>query len=162
MQNRAVAMAMKLLRMEVRYEHDVVLARQRARQIAAALKFDAQDQTRIATAVSEIARNAFQYAGGGAVEFRIDNMPEPTLMISIRDTGKGISNLQEIYDGKYVSRTGMGLGIIGAKRLMDHFTVETSFEKGTAVVLGKAIPPKFSTLSKSDLQSLLSKLDEKL
>ena len=153
---------LNLLRTDIRHEQDVVLARQRARQIAVALKFDSQAQTRIATAVSEIARNAFQYAGGGAVEFRIDNMPEPTLMISIRDTGKGISHLQEIYDGKYVSRTGMGLGIIGAKRLMDHFTVETSTGKGTAVVLGKAIPPKFSTLNKSDLQNLLSKLDEKL
>jgi signal transduction histidine kinase/DNA-binding response OmpR family regulator len=153
---------LNLLRTDIRHEQDVVLARQRARQIAAALKFDSQAQTRIATAVSEIARNAFQYAGGGVVEFRIDNSPEPTLMVSIRDTGKGISNLQEIYDGKYVSRTGMGLGIIGAKRLMDQFTVETSSGKGTAVVLGKAIPSKFSTLNKSDLQNLLSKLDEKL
>ena len=153
---------LNLLRTDIRHEQDVVLARQRARQIAAALKFDSQAQTRIATAVSEIARNAFQYAGGGVVEFRIDNIPEPTLMISIRDTGKGIANLQEIYDGKYFSRTGMGLGIIGAKRLMDHFTVETSSGKGTVVVLGKAVPPKFSTLNKTDLQNLLSKLEEKL
>ena len=54
-----------LLTLEVRLEHDVVLARQRARQVAGLLGFDAQDQTRVATAVSEIARNAFQYAGGG-------------------------------------------------------------------------------------------------
>jgi anti-sigma regulatory factor (Ser/Thr protein kinase) len=53
-------MPLNLLRMEIRYEHDVVLARQRARQVAAALKFDSQDQTRVATAVSEVARNAFQ------------------------------------------------------------------------------------------------------
>ena len=65
---------LNLLRTDIRHEQDVVLARQRARQIAAALKFDSQAQTRIATAVSEIARNAFQYAGGSAVEFRIDNM----------------------------------------------------------------------------------------
>ena len=153
---------LNLLRTDIRHEQDVVLARQRARQIAVALKFDSQDQTRIATAVSEIARNAFQYAGGGMVEFRIDNNPEPTLMISIRDTGKGISNLNAIYDGKYVSRTGMGLGIIGAKRLMDHFTIETNSGEGTTVVLGKTIPSKFSALDKGDLQNLLSKLDEKL
>lgn len=60
-------MALPLLRMEIRHEYDVVLVRQRARQIAAALKFDSQDQTRIATALSEVARNAFQYAGGGFV-----------------------------------------------------------------------------------------------
>jgi signal transduction histidine kinase/CheY-like chemotaxis protein len=153
---------LKLLRTDIRHEQDVVLARQRARQIAVTLKFDSQDQTRIATAVSEIARNAFQYGGGGMVEFRIDNMPEPALMISICDKGKGIPNLHEIYSGKYVSRSGMGLGIIGAKRLMDHFTVETSSEKGTTVVLGKTIPPKFSALDNGDLQRLLSKLDEKL
>ncbi|HEY6464429.1 MAG TPA: anti-sigma regulatory factor, partial [Candidatus Acidoferrales bacterium] len=56
---------------EIKLENDVVLARQKARAIAAALKFDSQDQTRIATAVSEIARNTFQYGGGGTAEFRI-------------------------------------------------------------------------------------------
>ena len=72
--NRPEAM-LNILRMDIRYEHDVVLARQRARQVAVALKFDAQDQTRIATAVSEIARNAFQYAGGGLAEFRLEKLP---------------------------------------------------------------------------------------
>ena len=62
-------MQLKLITMEIRYEHDVVLARQRARTIAAFLKFDVQDQTRIATAVSEIARNCFEYAGAGSVDF---------------------------------------------------------------------------------------------
>ena len=62
-------MKLKLLRMEIHYERDVVLARQRARTVAAALKFDVQAQTRLATAVSEIARNAFQYAGGGWIDF---------------------------------------------------------------------------------------------
>ena len=56
---------MNLLTIDLRFENDVVLARQKARMIAAALKFDPQDQTRIATAVSEIARNTFQYGGGG-------------------------------------------------------------------------------------------------
>ena len=65
-------MSKAILGMEIRLEHDVVLARQRARQIAGLLGFDAQDQTRIATAVSEVARNAFQYAGGGKVDFSIE------------------------------------------------------------------------------------------
>ena len=73
-------MALPLLRMEIRHEHDVVLVRQRARQIAAALKFDSQDQTRIATALSEVARNAFQYAGGGLVEFQIETPPAAALI----------------------------------------------------------------------------------
>src|SRR5581483_38568 len=151
-------MPLNLLRMEIRREHDVVLARQRARQIAAALKFDPQDQTRIATALSEIARNAFQYAGGGMVEFQIQKDAEPALQISVSDKGRGIADIDQILDGKYVSATGMGLGVIGARRLMDIFSVETS-SKGTTVVLGKRIPAKSSILGKKDLDALLSNLE---
>jgi signal transduction histidine kinase/DNA-binding response OmpR family regulator len=152
-------MALNLLRMDIRYEHDVVLARQRARQVAAALKLDAQDQTRIATAVSEIARNAFQYGGGGLVEFRVDKAPESMLSISISDKGKGISDLREILDGKYVSQTGMGLGLLGAKRLMDVFQVETAPGKGTTITLGKLLSNKYPSFVKKDLNSLLSTLE---
>ena len=60
-----------IMTVAIRYEQDVVLARQRTRQIAQYLGFDSQDQTRLATAVSELARNAFGYAGGGKVEFAI-------------------------------------------------------------------------------------------
>ena len=154
-------MKLKLLNMEIRYEHDVVLARQRARTIAAALKFDAQAQTRIATAVSEVVRNAFQYAGGGAVEFEIDNGVEKMMLISVRDQGPGIGNLEEILGGKYVSKTGMGLGMIGAKRLLDRFQVETRKGDGTTVILGKLIPLKFARLSESELQGLLSNIERK-
>lgn len=152
-------MALNLLRMDIRYEHDVVLARQRARQVAAALKFDTQDQTRIATAVSEIVRNAFQYGGGGLVEFQIDKAAEPRLSVSVVDKGKGIGNLREILDGKYVSQTGMGLGLLGAKRLMDFFHVETAAGKGTTITLGKLLPSKYPSFAKKDLDSLLSKLE---
>ena len=154
-------MAVNLLRMDIRYEHDVVLARQRARQIAAVLNFDSQDQTRIATAVSEIARNAFQYAGGGLVEFRIDKAPEQVLTIVIRDKGAGIANLREILDGKYQSRTGMGLGLLGAQRLMDAFQVESNEGNGTAVYLGKVIPQAFARLHKKALDGLLSQVESK-
>jgi signal transduction histidine kinase/CheY-like chemotaxis protein len=151
----------KLLKMDVRYEHDVVLARQRARTIAAALKFDVQDQTRIATAVSEVVRNAFQYAGGGSIDFEVENGAERMLLISVRDGGRGIPNLDEILGGKYVSKTGMGLGLIGAKRLLDHFQVETSQASGTAVVLGKFIPDRFTRLSNPELNALLSTIERK-
>ena len=69
---REPPMSLPLLTLEIRLEPDVVLARQRARQIAGLLGFPPLDQTRIATAVSEIARNAFQYAGGGKVEFLVE------------------------------------------------------------------------------------------
>ena len=154
-------MKLKLLTMEIRYEHDVVLARQRARTIAAALKFDVQAQTRIATAVSEVVRNAYQYAGGGSVDFEVDNGLDKMLLISVRDHGPGIPNLDEIFDGKYVSKTGMGIGMVGAKRLLDRFEVETKKGKGTQVTLGKIIPYKFTRLGDSELNSLLATIERK-
>jgi signal transduction histidine kinase/CheY-like chemotaxis protein len=154
-------MQLKLMTMEIRYEHDVVLARQRARAIAAALKFDVQDQTRIATAVSEVARNAFQYADGGSVDFEMENGAEKMFVITVRDQGRGIPNLDEILSGKYVSKTGMGVGMIGAQRLLDHFRVETGKGKGTVVTLGKIVPFKFTRWGEKELNSLLTTLERK-
>src|SRR5215204_6146262 len=107
-----------LITVNIRYEHDVVLARQRARQIAVLLGYVTQDQVRIATAVSEIARNVFQYAQQGRIEFTVQTGNQPIFQIRISDSGPGIENLPLILEGHYVSRTGMGLGIIGARRLM--------------------------------------------
>jgi len=127
-----------ILTVQLRYEHDVVTVRQRARRIAAMLGFELQDQTRIATAASEIARNAFKYAGGGTVEFRLEGpAPQQQFVIEVIDQGPGIAALQEILDGRYTSKTGMGLGIIGAKRLMDRFNIDSAAGKGTRVSLGK-------------------------
>src|SRR5881227_1284532 len=113
-----------ILTVSIRTEHDTVAARQRSRQIARLLGFDTQDQTRIATAVSEIARNAFRYAKGGRVEYVLDGNTRPQLLIiKISDSGPGIPMLKSILDGQYTSTTGMGLGIIGARRLMDQFEI---------------------------------------
>ena len=152
-------MALNLFSIDIRLENDVVLARQKARTIAAAVKFDTQDQTRIATAVSEIARNAFQYAGGGRAEFSIEDNPEKMLLVRLRDKGRGIPNLDEILGGKYVSQTGMGLGIIGAKRLMDHFKIETNSRQGTTVILGKKVPRGFSRFKPGELDKVLSSIE---
>ncbi len=152
-------MMLNLVTIEIRLENDVVLARQKARSIAAALKFDAQDQTRIATAVSEIARNTFQYGGGGQVEFQISGDPENLLMITLRDKGRGIQNLQQVMDGKYVSQTGMGQGIIGAKRLMDDFQIETGPDRGTEVRLVKKLPRRMPRLEKHELNDVLSSIE---
>ena len=90
-------MSVRILSVSIRSEHDTVAARQRARQIARLLGFDAQDQTRISTAVSEIARNAFNYAGGGYVEYSIEGTVAPQLfLIKVTDSGPGIRNLINI------------------------------------------------------------------
>jgi anti-sigma regulatory factor (Ser/Thr protein kinase) len=152
-------MALNLFTIDIRNENDVVLARQKARTIAAALQFDSQDQTRIATAVSEIARNTFQYGGGGRAEFRMEPSPENMLIVTLRDKGKGIGNLQQILDGRYVSQTGMGVGLVGAKRLMDYFHIDTRPGEGTTVVLGKKMPPRFTRLDSGELNKALAKIE---
>jgi signal transduction histidine kinase len=130
-----------LLTVELAHEYDIVLARQRARQLAAALELDGQDQIRFATAVSEIARNAHQYARGGRVEFQLHGDPAPTLVARVIDRGPGIARLKEILDGQYVSATGLGVGMLGARRLSDTFSVRSSAGGGTEVELGKRLPP---------------------
>ncbi len=127
-------MSLSILAVTIRYEYDTVAARQRARQIARLLGFDSQDQTRISTAVSEIARNAFTYAGGGRVEYLLEGRTAPQLFIvKITDSGPGIRDLGTILEGRYRSSTGMGLGIIGARRLMDQFQIESSPGHGATI-----------------------------
>jgi anti-sigma regulatory factor (Ser/Thr protein kinase) len=133
-------MSEPILSVALAHETDVVLARQRARQIAALLEFDPQDQVRIATAVSEIARNAFRYARGGKVVFSLDGATAPQLLtVAVIDRGPGIDDLATILDGSYRSSTGMGMGLIGTRRLMDMFEV-TSSPGGTTVTFGKLVP----------------------
>jgi signal transduction histidine kinase len=129
----------RLLTVHLSSETDFLLARQRAKQIAEILGFDNQDQTRIATAVSEIARNAYEYAVGGIVEFHFDRDEQSAFRIVIRDEGRGISGLQEIFDGTYVSASGMGVGISGSRKLMDDLDIVSS-PTGTTVTLRKYLP----------------------
>ncbi len=136
-------MSVRILSVSIRSEHDTVAARQRARQIARQLGFDAQDQTRISTAVSEIARNAFNYAGGGQVEYLIEgNVAPQLLLVKVTDSGPGIPNLLSILEGTYQSQTGMGLGIVGARRLLDQFQIESTPGAGTTVWLKKLLPKR--------------------
>ena len=127
-----------LLTVSIAGEGDLVLARRRATQIAGLLGMERQDQTRIATAVSEIVRNAYTYAHGGRVEFFVERAPRLALRVVVQDSGTGIPHLQSIWDGTYRSTTGMGLGIVGAKRLSDQFDLQSTPE-GTRVTLLKQI-----------------------
>ena len=152
-------MSLSILTTQLSFEHDVVLVRQRARQVAKLLGFDAQDQTRIATAVSEIARNALNYGGGGKIEFEVNGKTAPQLMvIRISDRGRGIPNLQEILEGRYQSRTGMGLGIVGARRLMDQFQIESAPDAGTTVLLKKLLPATAELVSQQRLSEISTEL----
>jgi signal transduction histidine kinase/CheY-like chemotaxis protein len=152
-------MGIAILSVDIRHEHDTVNARQRARQVARLLGFDLQDQTRIATAVSEIARNAFNYAHGGRIEYLIEGRTRPQLfVVKVVDRGPGIHNLTDILEGRYQSQTGMGLGIIGAKRLMDQFQIESVPGVGTTVVLTKLMPKRAPLIVDADLARISTEL----
>ncbi len=148
-----------ILTVKITSEPDVVLARQRARQLARLVGFDAQDQTRIATAVSEIARNAYVYAGGGHVEFLIEGQTAPQLFaVRVVDQGPGIPHLDVVLSGQYQSSTGMGLGLVGARRLMDVFDVDSTPGCGTTVVMRKLLPRRTPLVTAAGLPSLLDAL----
>ena len=149
--------AFPILTTEIRYEHDVVLARQRAREVARLLGFETQDQTRLATAVSELARNAFQYAGAGRVDVLLERGDVPTLVVRVSDRGPGIADLAGVLEGRYVSPTGMGLGIVGAQRLTDRFEIESG-SSGTVVSVAKTLPPRERAVTSEQIAQLSARL----
>jgi signal transduction histidine kinase/CheY-like chemotaxis protein len=128
-----------LLRMSLDHEEDVVLARRAARDVAEALGFDNSDQTRIATATSELARNAHRYARRGIVSIARDDR---ALVIEVTDDGPGIPHLDDVLAGRYTSHTGMGQGLVGVRQLMDGFDIASSPEGGTRVSVTKRLPPR--------------------
>jgi signal transduction histidine kinase len=141
------------------FEYDLVAARRRARQIAGLLGFDDQHQTRIATVASEIARNALRYGGGGRIEFGIEaRSGAQALYMTVTDRGPGIENLDEIMSGRYKSQTGMGLGIVGAQRLMDDLQINTAPGKGTTVTMRRLLPPSAPSLTESGVIKLVDQL----
>ena len=153
-------MTIPILSVQIRHEHDTVAARQRSRQIARMLGFDNQDQTRIATAISEITRNAFRYAGGGKLEFIVEGAASPQLLIMrVSDRGPGIRNLEDILDGQYVSSTGMGLGILGARRLVDQFDIQSTPQQGTTVTLKKIFPRRAPFLSRTEAVRIVDQIN---
>ena len=156
-------MSLRILSLRIEQELDVVASRQRARQIATLCGFNAQDQARIATAVSELARNVYSYARAGRVEFAVEGSTAPQLLvIRIEDKGPGIAHLDVVLSGRYQSPTGMGMGIVGARRLMDQFDIQTTTDAsagtgigtGTTVTLKKLLPPDAPLLTAASVGAL--------
>jgi signal transduction histidine kinase/CheY-like chemotaxis protein len=151
-------MKTRLLIVALDRETDIVLVRQRTRKLASLLGFDAQDQTRITTAVSEIARNAWEYAGGGRIEYWLTGDKPQRFELVVRDKGKGIADLESVLSGTFRSQTGMGLGVLGARRLMEQFDVETAPGRGTTVRLGKPLPRRVAPLDQGELNAIAKAL----
>jgi signal transduction histidine kinase len=148
-----------ILTQMIQLEADVVLARQRARHIAALLGFDSPNQTRIATAVSEIVRNAFEYAHGGKVEYFVEDKGQQQIfVVCVSDKGPGIRDLSLVSNPDQKPRTGITSGLVGARRLMDQFSVESTPETGTTVCLGKNIPPRTPKITGADVGKIAIEL----
>ncbi|MFY1687355.1 anti-sigma regulatory factor [Plantactinospora sp. WMMB782] len=117
---------------------DVVRVRQLVRTAAVAVKLSLVDQTKLVTAASELARNTLVYGGGGGAEVSVvDSGRRRGIRIVFSDDGPGIANLELALTDGYTSGGGLGLGLGGARRLVDEFEVETAAGRGTRVTVTK-------------------------
>jgi serine/threonine-protein kinase RsbT len=123
----------------IQSDADVVAARQRARELASDLELTSTDQTLLATAISEVARNIIHYAGSGEVLLAIvhDEDGRPGIQVVARDEGPGIEDIERALQDGYTTGGGLGLGLPGARRLVDEFAIESEPGEGTAVTLVK-------------------------
>jgi len=148
-----------LLTVAIRTELDVIASRLRARQISALCGFGNHEQTRFATAVSELARNAFAYAAGGKVSFLVGQLgPRQALLVVVEDQGKGIAGLDRILALDADTHGAKGGGLPAARRLMDHCDIVTG-SGGTRIVLAKACPAHLPMLDAGDIDAAMSQLD---
>lgn len=119
-------------------DRDVIQARQTVRAIAKDIGFSLTDQTRITTAVSELARNIAQYAGRGVVRIRsLEDRGRVGIEVRAEDQGPGISDVEQALEEGKSTGGGMGLGLSGAKRLMDEFEISSTPNVGTMVLIRK-------------------------
>jgi len=123
----------------IRTARDVVQACDLAREVARKLGFSLLDQTKIATAASELARNILLYVGDGEVRVSLVEAPKRGIRIAAVDSGAGIPDVDLVMNSGYRSRTGMGMGLKGTKRLMDDLAIESRAGAGTTVVATKLV-----------------------
>lgn len=124
--------------MAVRMEEDVVRVRQVVRQWAVEMGFSLVEQTKIVTASSELARNTVIYGGGGQVRLEaLNDGSRRGLRLTFEDRGPGILDAAQALKDGYTTGTGLGLGLGGARRLMDEFAISSVVGEGTRVTVAK-------------------------
>ena len=126
-------------RIAIESDADVVTARQRARQLAGEVDLTSTDQTLLATAISEVARNITTYATRGEVRLRIvrDGDGRAGIEVVASDQGPGIADIDRALQDGFTTGGGLGLGLPGARRLVDEFAIESAPSQGTTVTLVK-------------------------
>lgn len=124
--------------MDIKSEGDIVAARRTVRDAAAQIGFGITDVTRIVTAASELARNVFKYAGEGVMHWRrLDEPGRAGIELRFIDRGPGIADVQQALQEGFSTGAGLGLGLPGAKRLMDELEIQSAAGQGTSVTLKK-------------------------
>jgi serine/threonine-protein kinase RsbT len=122
---------------------DIVEARKAGHQLALNLGFTLTDVTMIATAISEVARNITSYAGRGAVRVAVaDREGRKALVVRAEDDGPGIADIERAMEDGYSTGRGLGLGLPGARRLMDRLIVESALGRGTVIEMWKWVPAR--------------------
>ncbi len=127
------------VRLDIATDGDIVLARQSGRELAGQMGCSPADATLIATAISEVARNIVSYAGSGEVHIEVvdGGNGRNAIEVTARDEGPGIADLAVAMQDGWSSGRGLGLGLPGARRLMDEFRIDSQVGKGTCVVMRK-------------------------
>jgi serine/threonine-protein kinase RsbT len=126
----------------IRHESDIVAARREGRSLGTRLGFSSGELTVIATAISEVARNIVVYAKAGEIQLAIvESNGRKGLEVVARDQGPGIANVERAMTDGYSSAGGLGLGLPGAKRMMDEFEIHSEVGRGTTVTMKKWARP---------------------
>jgi serine/threonine-protein kinase RsbT len=124
--------------LEIRSSADVVAVRQATRALAERVGFSLVDQTKLVTAASELARNTITYGGGGSVRLEVvENGVRRGVRLSFEDQGPGIQDVTLALKDGYTTGQGLGLGLGGARRLVNDFTIESALGSGTRVVIAR-------------------------
>jgi serine/threonine-protein kinase RsbT len=124
-------------RVPIRQGSDIITARQQGRALAALLGFSSTDQTLIATAISELARNILLYAQSGEIILRSVQNGKRGITIIARDDGPGIADINLALQSGYSTSNSLGLGLPGTKRIMDEFIIVSQVGKGTTITMKK-------------------------
>jgi serine/threonine-protein kinase RsbT len=137
-QSRPGTGALSEIRIPIRRDTDIVLACQKGRTLAAQLNFSGNEQVVIVIAISEVAQNIFRYAGQGEILLKAVREGNRTgLTVTARDHGPGIADVDRAMQDGYSTGGGLGLGLSGAKRLMDEFNITSQVGQGTTVIMKK-------------------------
>jgi serine/threonine-protein kinase RsbT len=128
---------------DIRNPDDIVEARKAGHHLALDLGFSLTDVTMIATAISEVARNITSYAGRGAVQVAVaEREGRKALVVRAEDDGPGIADIERAMEDGYSTGRGLGMGLPGARRLMDRLIVESSLGHGTVIEMWKWVPAR--------------------